>query len=351
MKPSDHHLFWNIQRNAFIELGRSMNTFLDSVFYDMPSLTSEEKSALSNEKSAEGSVLIVYPGNAARAIDTLTPLEFITDQKKQGVETVDAIAVPGVGSSKMGTAALARNVANAINRPVAGIVSGLGMADLLSEAMGGWFVLGYKNTMRDMAAKFFDLIELKDHVWEERSYRSLVKDENLSDFDLAPYMFGSPDATALLLTLYHLRKQITLLVGHSKGDYMIENALEGMIRLCQLKKEKLPDQLKIVTLGAVVRFPEAFEKNAAQFIGTLDGFGLINSRLNLNPMKIEGAWHSLNTALPGHLSVEKAVQMANEHFGAIEEIRPAEKREAEPSVVQTATIPSDEGDARRDMQG
>lgn len=309
MESKNDKTLWQIQRNALIQFGRSVNTSLDRVFYDITALTSEEKEQLSALKNAEGSILVVYPQNSGREIENFTPLEFITDQKKKGAKKIDTITVAGVGSSAMGTAALARNVADTLNRPVAGIVSGLGMADIISEAMSGWFIFGMKNIFRDSIAKFFDALELKDHVWEESSYRSLVKDEKMADFEFSPLMFGSPDATALLLVLYHLRKQITLLVGHSKGNYIIENALEGLIELCELKKQKLPDQLKIVTLSAVVRFPDEFKPNASQYIGTIDLFGFMNSRLNLNPVKIEGAWHSLNRALPGHIPVEKAIRM------------------------------------------
>ncbi|MFC5462080.1 hypothetical protein [Massilia niabensis] len=49
-----------------------------------------------------------------------------------GGDRTRILAVAGVGSSALGTAAFARNVADAFGEPVAGLVSGYGMADLLA---------------------------------------------------------------------------------------------------------------------------------------------------------------------------------------------------------------------------
>ena len=296
-------------RQALIQLGRKANTVMDKMFYDVTALSSEEKSRLSAWTQPEGSVVTVYPKHHERGIETLTPLAFITERKKKNAVPIDTLVVAGIGSSALGTAALARNVADVLNRPVAGIVSGMGVADLISEALGGWFVLGVKNTIRDGFAKWFDFLDMKDHVWEDTSYQTLVKDDKLDQFDFDQFVFGSPDATALLLILYHLRTKIKCLVGHSKGNYIIENALEGLAGLCRVKKQKLPKTIKVVTLGTVVRFPDQFE-HIEQFIGQLDVFGMLNSRAYLDSHWVDGAWHTLNTAIPGNLAVAKALKSA-----------------------------------------
>ena len=41
-----------------------------------------------------------------------------------------------------GTAALARSIADALDADVAGIVTGYGLSDMMSEALGGWFAVG-----------------------------------------------------------------------------------------------------------------------------------------------------------------------------------------------------------------
>ncbi len=298
-----------MQRNFLVPAARALNSSLDFVFYDVNALTSEEKARLLVHANPEGSILIVPPESAVEDITRLTPLEFISSQQQIDTQPIDAIVIAGVGSSALGTAALARNVADKIDRPVAGIVSGFGLADLVSEALGGWFVLGLKNSIRDGFAKTFAELDMKDHVWDEPSYQSLVKEKELHGFDMDRYVYGSPDSAALLLILYHLRTQIKVLVGHSKGNYIIENALEGLISLCSLKKQEVPEDLQIVTLGAIVRFPEQFSK-VTQIIGGNDYFGMMNSRFNLPSHRIPEVWHSLNTGLPGHMSVEETLELA-----------------------------------------
>lgn len=300
---------WQNRREALVRAGRAANSALDVLFYDVGALSTEEYAALSARGNPEGSVLVVHPLAAEQAIEKYTPLHFIRAQQQGEAVKVDAVVVAGVGSSALGTAALARNVADHLGRPVAGIVSGFGLADMVTEALGGWFVLGFKNSIRDSFAKTFDYLEMKDHVWDDASYSTLVRDEDITGFNMDRYVYGSPDSAALLLVLYHLREQMQVLVGHSKGNYSIENALEGLVSLCAVKNEAIPDHLRIVTLGATIRFPAQFP-NVEQFMGSIDLFGMINSRPKLEVAHIPWAWHSLNGHLPGHLPVEKVLELA-----------------------------------------
>lgn len=309
MKAIDLEPITKAPRGFLVSAGRALNTSLDYLFYDVGALTPEEKDELREHAEPEGSILIVHPKSAARAITNLKAHEFITSQKRENTEPVDAVAVPGVGSSALGAAALARNVADSINRPVAAIVAGFGLADMVSEALGGWFVLGGKNRLRSCFAQIFDALDMKDHVWDNNSYESLVKEEGCASFAMDRFVYGCPDSTALLLLLHQLRTQIKVVVGHSKGNYAIENALEGLTWRCRLEKQVVPADLQVVTLGAVVSHPKEFVR-VTQFIGGIDGFGMINSSPFLHPRWINGAWHSLNTALPGHISVGEALKLA-----------------------------------------
>lgn len=92
--------------------------------------------------------------------------------------------------------------------------------------------------------KMFDTLDMKDHVWDDKSNQSLVKDSAISDFDMTRFVYGSPDSASLLISLYHLRIQIKVLVGHSKGNYVIENALEGLVSLCTFKKQDIPKDFR-----------------------------------------------------------------------------------------------------------
>lgn len=296
-----------MQRSSFVRAGRALNASLDFVFYDINSLSPKERVGLSAGANPEGSILIVHPKNAGEEITKFTPWEFITGQRESEGSKIDAVVVPGVGSSALGTAALARNTADYLQRPVAGVVSGLGVADVVSEALGGWFVLGSKNRIRDSFAKAFDAFDMKDHVWDDTSYNSLVKDRDFEDFDMDRFVYGSPDSLSLLLMLYHLRDSIKVLIGHSKGNYIIENALEGLLSLCKLKKHDVPKEMQVITMGAVIRFPEEFQE-VKQYIGGLDFFGMINSRFRLNSSWVPGSWHSLNSSWPGYMSVEEILK-------------------------------------------
>lgn len=298
---------WKNPREYLLSTWRAINTSLDTVFYDVGGLSQPERAWLSTHNNPEGSILIVHPGSAGIQIRNLVPKDFVEEQMAAEAEVVDTVVVAGVGSSAIGTAALARSVADHRGHPVAGIVSGLGMADVLSEALGGWFILGAHNTMRDSYAKLFDAFRIKDHVRDQESHEDIKHQFKQADINEERFIYGSPDSTALLYVLLKLGSKIKLLVGHSKGNYSIENAMAGWIAECKKNNSPISSKLCIVTLGAVLRFPvECLDVH--QFIGKLDYFGAMNSRPDLERTSVPGAWHSLNTRLPGHLPVRTALK-------------------------------------------
>lgn len=189
---ADAVLLRNVARRSTVSASRAFNSSLDAVFYDLGALTPEEKSALYAYSNPEGSVLIVHPGDSRQPIQPLMPWKFVEQQCDESGCKVDALAVAGVGSSALGTAALARDVADYLRRPVAGIVSGFGFSDLLSEALGGWCVLGARNALRDMFARIFDVLELKDHVRDGRSHIEMKEHFQSAAIDTDRFVFGSP---------------------------------------------------------------------------------------------------------------------------------------------------------------
>ena len=98
-----------------------------------------------------------------------------------------------------------------------------------------------------------------------------------------------------------------MLVGHSKGNYSIDNALRGWLAADQATNGPVPSDLCIVTLGAVVRLPSQFAR-VHQFIGQIDFFGMMNSRVGLEHVWVPKAGHSLNALVPGHLAVSEALR-------------------------------------------
>ena len=298
---------WELPRRASVAAWRTFNTTLDEVFYDVGALSSGERAGLAAHAAPEGAVLVVHPGASEEPIRRFAPVDFVQEQETPGGGAVDTVVIAGVGSSALGTAALARDVADHLGRPVAGIVSGLGMSDVLSEALGGWFVFGARNALRETLAVLFDAYDLRDHVRDESTHRDMKQRFVSAGVDTDHFIYGSPDSATLLYLLLKLGGRIRRLVGHSKGNYSIENALEGWLEHSRNTGTPIHPALCIVTLGAVIRFPPDYTE-LYQLIGQLDCFGLLNSRLFVERIGVPGAAHSLNLAVPGHLSVRAALE-------------------------------------------
>ena len=91
----------------------------------------------------EGTITVVSPrGGGIRHYKS--SLGFMLEQG----DRIEIVAVAGVGSSALGTAALARNVADHFKRDVAGVITGYGMADVALEGLGGWFYYGGIDRLR-----------------------------------------------------------------------------------------------------------------------------------------------------------------------------------------------------------
>jgi hypothetical protein len=58
------------------------------------------------------------------------------------LSAVDIATITGVGSSALGSAALAWDISVALQKPVLAIVAGYGVADVFLQALGGWFAFG-----------------------------------------------------------------------------------------------------------------------------------------------------------------------------------------------------------------
>ncbi|WDE05444.1 hypothetical protein SG34_000390 [Thalassomonas viridans] len=276
---------------------KQRNEIFDNLFYDTGSLTAEEKQNLSPLENHEGSIIVVSPKAANKAIlefDTVD--EFLASSPR----SVKALVVAGVGSSVIGTASLARNVANAYNIPVAGIVSGYGAADLLSEALGGWFFYGaadkYRLKVREAVDDFGSMINFNPF------FPSMMPAAAPADNDKPQ----KTDIGALMEILESDALDLSLIVGHSKGNLLIDFALEKFSKDFS-DNHKYFDNLHIVSLGAVTNFPPKFT-NVYQFLGGIDWFGGLNSRLGLEHTTVPSAWHHLNTELPYHISIESLLK-------------------------------------------
>ena len=284
----------SILASPFYPALKQRNEFFDNLFYDVGSLSAKEKQQLSPIVNREGSVIVVAPSDAVHPIHSYqNTAEFLESEHSN----VRALIVAGVGSSVIGTAALARNVADACDLEVAGVVSGYGASDMITEAMGGWFFYGAADAFRLQLRKAMDYW---DDYFTEKPFDMRIDKPASSKKEFFP---RNRDINAVADILESATSNISLVVGHSKGNLLVDFALERFVKKIGRKGHRYFDDLNIVTLGAVTNFPDKF-KNVHQYIGSIDWFGALNSRLDIEHRLVNGAWHHLNTRYPSHLSVQ-----------------------------------------------
>jgi len=295
---------------------RLFNTTCDRMFYDVPTLSrallghgdeivasdpgnapvAKDEVNLSADTDPEGSLLAIDPTTPPYVTAWKDVTAFIASEKAvAGPITVATIT--GVGSSALGSAALAWNVATGLNRPVLAIVPGYGVADAMLQGLGGWFGFG-----------IYDFLHTKSHFQDFLALtqpRTAAIGRGLSasapghrTLNGAPVFRTGCGSSDVLHALMEALPSIKCVVGHSKGALSISNALHA-----------LPDDriagVEVVTLGC----PIAEDLPAAtyrQFLGRLDALGALNAWGHL-----PNAWvntdHSTNTAFLLSMHAEELV--------------------------------------------
>ncbi|WP_136416428.1 hypothetical protein [Herbaspirillum sp. ST 5-3] len=283
------------------------NAAVDIMYYDVTALKPAELSMLSASMLSQGTVLIVPPGIASARIEMLSGEDFIAAQQT-GKPLVKALIVPGVGSTAIAAAALARNVADFLNQPVAGVVPGYGAADFLADACGGWFVLGTNNAVLDIAEQVRALgygksAQLtKDKAAITPDYMDAARNEWPSPWAL---LLDESSEVLMLRKLFSRPNSLALLVGHSKGCLSLAFALNA---IAQANSNTLPANPHVVTIGCVAYFPEHI--STSQYLGSLDVLGYANSRRDLRRSYLPGRTHSLNSLFPTSVRVADVLMKA-----------------------------------------
>jgi len=279
-----------------VRLLRARNNALDQLFYDVDAIPPAKRRELLRWSDPDGSIVVVHPGNgSARDVDHFEQFDAFVRWRER--HRVDIVAMAGVGSSALGTAALAANVADALGKPVAGIVSGYGVADAITEGLVGWFVLRPYNQLRQFVDGWLSLFE---------PLIAAVSADTQPNGDpqrLVAYVRGLPETDTLEALLCEPRILVATLVGHSKGNLGIAAALDN---LPSMRRGEVCPKLSVVTLGALVQLPAAL-RDARQFIGMLDGFGFLNSVLPQMSTLVPWATHTLNTRWPFHLAAAQTL--------------------------------------------
>lgn len=281
------------------------NTRMDFKYYDVPALTKTEIETLRAATHLEGSIIVVEPMRRGLKNGTQRFDNYETFRAEPG-DLMRFFTISGVGSSDIGAAALARNLANVVKQPVGAIVAGYGVADLTAEGLGGWFWLGAQNRMYKA---------LQDSAIEEQW---LAMESALGPFGapagqmrrMALGAMGGPDSDALLSLMLDEGREIEVLVGHSKGCLSLAHALRSLIFASRPKRVASMQNTDVITLGAVVALPKPFTR-VVQYLGDQDRLGKLNSLEAVPHEIVPGAGHSLNREdekpLEGEALMRKAI--------------------------------------------
>ncbi|MBF0417191.1 MAG: hypothetical protein HQL86_02970 [Magnetococcales bacterium] len=278
---------------------KNRNAFADALFYDITALTEKERAKLNPLIEFEGSIVVVPPAQHAAAGQTIRHYESAAAFLNSDDHPARAIVLAGVGSSVLGAAALARNVANVCGMDVAAVVTGYGMLDIMDEALGGCYFYGAADQTLMELEKF--LKQFPQMAWGIKLAQSSTFGMWSQLSDIRPPKLR--DSQTLLTILSAQTADLRLLLGHSKGSLMIRFALAQLFQ----SGHACLQNLTVVTLGAVVDLPDQLSMKR-QIIGALDWFGGMNSRMGVAYTLVPNAWHHTNTQIPYHLSVESVLQ-------------------------------------------
>lgn len=299
---------------------RGVNTLIDAAFYDVgrvwwelfarglvldsrgPRATANTLSAnatalypldLSAITNPEGVILLVDPKSSTPVVSFPDEKAFL-DAKRDDVKT---IAIAGVGSSALGAAAFAWDIAQGVDEPVAAIVAGHGVADLISEALGGWIGFGVQDYLRKQVQEVLARMAPQTARIGYRHASGAQQAVSSGGGSHEPgFRRGSPEADVLHNLLLTDKGQIKRIAGHSKGCLSIANALE------EIPQDRL-EELTVLTFGCAIN-EQGGRISAEQFLGALDPLGVTNSWGN-RPDHWLPCHHSTNSMIPGNLPVSR----------------------------------------------
>jgi hypothetical protein len=320
-------------RNAALEPWRLRNTGMDALYYDVKALTADETFYISDSLASEGLIMIVPPTGGGM----LTLCDSVEEFRLRGGRNVRAMAVAGIGGSAIGAAAFARNVADAIDAPVAAVVSGYGLGDIVNEAIGGAFLFGWLGHVRSNLEVIDDLVgRPKLGAYGKRDEEADAKRPTGLDADTVATLLADPTLS------------FTLIAGHSRGNRVIADALYAVKAKDPGRLEVLANTARVVTFGGRIKMPEAFTE-VIDVVGELDWFGELNSRPKIaTDIKVPFCGHSTNTDLPAALQVTRILGEI------LSDTAPAEKPEAliaagEPLPVATTAPPEPETESQTEL--
>jgi hypothetical protein len=291
---------------------RLFNTALDFIFYDVPTLRAAlaEKDAPMQAQGKklpsriidfdalsdpEGSLLLI-DATTAPYVHKYQSVEKFLKSRHQETRDVDIATITGVGSSALGSAALAWDISLALEKPVLAIVPGYGVADVVLQGLGGWFAFGLHDFLSSKTLIQTGLATAAPETARiGRQLAASTPQEPMARG--APiFRYGSGASDALHALLEHRVTSFRLLVGHSKGALQINNAIQS------LPVERTLG-LRVVTLGCPIG-ENVSGVDYHQYLGLFDALGQLNA-WGHRPDHWPPTWHSTNPALPPAMAAGK----------------------------------------------
>ncbi|EQB30099.1 hypothetical protein [Sphingobium ummariense] len=288
-----------------VEACRLFNTALDGMFYDVPGLNAElgakdDVAGAMGEKlpsrivdfnalaDPEGSLLLI-DATTAPYVHKYKDVGLFLNSSYEETRQVMIATITGVGSSALGSAALAWDISVALGKPVLAIVPGYGVADVILQGMGGWFGFGLYDYLHAKSMVQNSLASLAPRTACIGRALPASTPEAKTLHGGPVFRTGSGSSDVLHAIMEHRERPLGLLIGHSKGALQIGNAIQSLP----------PDRvhgLNVVTLGCPIAENVA-EVAYHQYLGLFDALGQLNMWGNL-PDKWVPTWHSTNPALP-----------------------------------------------------
>jgi len=284
---------------------RLFNTALDFVFYDVSTLRAAlgEKDApmrARHEKppsriidfdalsSPEGSLLLI-DATTAPYVHRYKSVEKFLESPYQETRDVDIATITGVGSSALGSAALAWDISSALEKPVLAIVPGYGVADVVLQGLGGWFAFGLHDLFGSKTLIQTGLALTAPET--ARIGRKLVAStpQEPTARGAPIFRYGSGSSDVLHALLEHRVTPFRVLVGHSKGALQINNAIQSL-------PVERTQGLRVVTLGCPIA-ENVSGVDYHQYLGLFDALGQLNAWGHW-PDHWPPTWHSTNPVLP-----------------------------------------------------
>ena len=318
MPPESERTFLNLFElspqliEPVVRACRVFNTALDVIFYDVPTLITQlaakdapmrardekapsrivEFDALSDP---EGSLLLI-DANTAPYVHKYTNVDLFLTSPHQETRDVEIATITGVGSSALGSAALAWDVSLALEKPVLAIVPGYGIADVVLQALGGWFGFGlydYLHTKNLIQNSLANVAPQTASIGRQLS-ASTPNAKTLHGAPVFRHGSGSSDVLHALLT--YREAPFRLLVGHSKGALQIGNGIQTLPPERTLA-------LRVVTLGCPIA-TNVEGVSYYQYLGLFDALGQLNMWGHW-PDHWVPTWHSTNPMLPPAMAAGK----------------------------------------------